>query len=422
MKKYLQAMLNPRMLIIFLMGFSSGLPLILTGGTLKLWMRQDNVDLSTIGFFSAVALPSSLKFLWAPFLDRYVPPLGRRRGWIVIAQACLAASLFAISFVKPNEQRVLLAVLAFFISFFACTQDIGLDAFRREYLTDKEFGFGTSLFITSYRLAMLVAGAGALFLAAYFSWKTSYQIMALLVGVGFIATILAKEPEVEAQPPKTLAKAFTEPLKEYFSRDGALWIAGFILLYKLGDAVALQMTMPFYKDMGYSTEQIASVVKVAGIWATIAGGLVGGAIMIRIGINAALFLFGLLQGAAVLGFAWLTVAEHNVTNLALVVSAENFSIGMATAAYVAFMASMTNKRFSATQYALLTSLATIPSTIVSAPAGVLIEAVGYFNFFVICTVCAIPGLLMIPKLKKLALLHDEQEVALETSKATAPQT
>lgn len=406
MKKYLQALFNPRMLIIFLMGFSSGLPLALTGGTLKLWMRQDGVDLATIGFFSAVALPTSLKFLWAPFLDRYTPPLGRRRGWIVIAQACLAASLLAISFVRPNEQRALLAVLAFLISFFACTQDIGLDAFRREFLSAEEFGFGTSLFITSYRLAMLVASSGALFLAAFFSWQVSYQIMAALVSVGFIATMFAKEPVVEAQPPRTLFNAFIEPLKEYFSRKGAFWIAGFVLLYKLGDAVALQMTMPFYKDMGYTTEQIASVVKIAGIWATIVGGLVGGAIMIRIGINRSLFVFGILQGIAVLGFAWLTVADHNLINLAVVVSAENFAIGMATAAYVAFMASMTNKRFSATQYALLSSLAMIPSTLVATPAGVLIEAVGYFNFFVICTICAIPGLLMIPKLKKIATAEE----------------
>ena len=403
MKKYLEALFNPRMLIIFLMGFSSGLPLALTGGTLKLWMRQDGVDLATIGFFSAVALPTSLKFLWAPILDRYVPPLGRRRGWIVIAQICLALSLLAISFVKPNEQRTMLAVLAFLISFFACTQDIGLDAFRREFLSAEEFGFGTSLFITSYRLAMLVASSGALFLAAFFSWQTSYQIMAALVSVGFVATIFAKEPVVEAAPPRTLLNAFIEPLKEYFSRKGAFWIAGFVLLYKLGDAVALQMTMPFYKDMGYTTEQIASVVKIAGIWATIVGGLVGGAIMIRIGISRALFVFGVLQGIAVLGFAWLTVADHNLTNLAVVVSAENFAIGMATAAYVAFMASMTNKRFSATQYALLSSLAMIPSTLVATPAGLLIEAVGYFNFFVICTVCALPGLMMIPKIKKIAL-------------------
>ncbi len=403
MKKYLEALFNPRMLIIFLMGFSSGLPLALTGGTLKLWMRQDGVDLATIGFFSAVALPTSLKFLWAPILDRYVPPLGRRRGWIVIAQICLALSLLAISFVKPNEQRTMLAVLAFLISFFACTQDIGLDAFRREFLSAEEFGFGTSLFITSYRLAMLVASSGALFLAAFFSWQASYQIMAALVSIGFIATIFAKEPVVEAAPPRTLLNAFIEPLKEYFSRKGAFWIAGFVLLYKLGDAVALQMTMPFYKDMGYTTEQIASVVKIAGIWATIVGGLVGGAIMIRIGISRALFVFGVLQGIAVLGFAWLTVADHNLTNLAVVVSAENFAIGMATAAYVAFMASMTNKRFSATQYALLSSLAMIPSTLVATPAGLLIEAVGYFNFFVICTVCALPGLMMIPKIRKIAL-------------------
>ncbi|RYZ72546.1 MAG: MFS transporter, partial [Proteobacteria bacterium] len=288
------------------------------------------------------------------------------------------------------------------------------------YLTETEFGFGTSLFITSYRLAMLVSSSGALFLAAFFSWQVSYQIMALLVGVGFLATIFAKEPVVEARPPQTITSAFLEPLKEYFSRRGAIWIAVFILLYKLGDAVALEMTTPFYIKMGYTLAEIGSVVKVAGIWATIVGGLVGGAIIIRIGINKALFVFGVLQAAAVLGFAWLSTTNHSLVNLAIVVSAENFSIGMATAAFVAFMASVTNKRFSATQYALLTSLTSIPSTLVSMPAGYLVEAVGWFNFFVICAVCAIPGLLMIPKIKTFALPsdHEEQEVA----KATAPQT
>ncbi|HVK61201.1 MAG TPA: AmpG family muropeptide MFS transporter [Bdellovibrionales bacterium] len=399
--KYIKALLNWRMLVVFLLGFSSGLPLLLIGGTLKTWFARAEMDLTLIGLFSLVGLPYSFKFLWAPFLDRYIPPfLGRRRGWLVISQIAIGAALFAIASGDPKVAPMFMAATALAIAFFSATQDIVIDAYRREFLNEAEFGFGNSLYVTGYRIAMLVSNAGALFLADIMPWSGVYMLMAALMGVGLLTTLFAPEPKVEATPPQSLGVAFFGPLKDYFSRPGAWWILAFILLYKLGDNMASEMTAPFYVQMGYTNSEIAGVVKVFGIWSTIVGGLIGGALMVRIGIVRALWLFGIFQGLSTAGFAWLVHVEHNLTNLAIVVSIENLTAGMGIAALVSFMASITNKKFTATQYALLTSLMSIPRTLASAPTGFMAKHLGWAEFFIVCTLIAVPGMLVLLKVQK----------------------
>ena len=394
------------MFIVFLTGFSSGLPLLLLGSTMKAWFTDSGMDLTTIGFFSLVGLPYTFKFLWAPFLDKVVPPfLGRRRGWMIITQIGLAAGFVFLSTLNPADHISLVAAVAVTIAVLSATQDIALDAYRREILETEELGLGNSMFITSYRFGMMFAGAFALFLADQAGWGVTYLTMGVAFGIGIIATILAPEPKIHGAPPKTLAESFVAPLSEYFRRDGAILILVFILLYKVGDAMATEMTMPFYLKSGYSKTEVAAVAKVFGIWATIAGGLIGGAVILKIGLRLSLWAFGFLQALSTFGFAWLaTLGAPNVTALTGVITFENLSSGMGTAAFVAFMASLTNKRYTATQYALLSSLMGVPRVIIAAPTGWMVERMGWVEFFVFCGLIAIPGLLMLFKVGKWANL------------------
>lgn len=404
-----------RMLIVFLMGFSSGLPLLLVGGTLKAWFTEAGVDLTTIGLFSLVGLPYTLKFIWSPFLDRYIPPfLGRRRGWLFVTQIGLAAALVALSFSDPALSTEWIAMVALLIAFFSATQDIALDAYRREILEREEFGLGSSWSIMGYRLAMLFAGAFALFLADHLSWSSVYLIMAATMGIGLLTTLLAPEPRIGPHPPASMKEAFIEPFLDYLKRPGSLWILAFILLYKVGDAMAGEMTMPFYLQLGFSKTDIAKIVKLYGIWATIAGGFVGGALMLRIGLIRALWFFGVLQAISTFGFAWLSNIGPRENALIGVITFENLSAGMGTAAYVAFMASLTNKRFSATQYALLSSLMGVPRVIIGAPTGWMAENMGWYAFFLICSLIAIPGLLLLTKIGKWSEPPDEDAAAQPT--------
>lgn len=400
-------MFSARMLIALAMGFSSGLPLLLIGGTLKAWFTEAKVDLTLIGLFSLVGLPYTFKFLWAPLLDRYIPPfLGRRRGWMLVSQIGLAILLAAFAFVNPATDLAVITVLALAVAFVSATQDIALDAYRREIFSAEEFGFGNSVFISGYRIAMLFASAFALILADHVSWPTVYLVMAASMTVGAITTFIAREPTT-FRPPRNLKEAFVEPFVEYFQRPGALWILAFVVLYKLGDLMASEMTTPFYLQIGFTKTQIGATVKVFGIWSIIVGGLVGGAAMLRIGLKRALWAFGVLQAVTILGFAWLARVGADAFALAGVVTLENFTAGMGTAAYTAFMAAQTNRRFTATQYALMSSLMSLPRTILSAPTGYIAKNVGWEMFFVICTLCAIPGLLLLLKVGKWAEMTDE---------------
>lgn len=414
---FFRALMNKRMLVVFLMGFSSGLPLLLIGGTLKAWFTESQIDLTTIGFFSLVGLPYTTKFLWAPLTDKYIPPfMGRRRGWLIVSQIFLALCIGTIGLIDPKNSISIVAIVALAVAFFSATQDIVVDAYRREVLDQDELGLGNSYAITGYRIAMLVAGALALALADFISWKTVYLSMSAMMLVGIGTTIYAMEPDDVHETPKTWTEAFVGPFVDFFSRQGAIWILAFILLYKVGDAMASEMTMPFYIMLGFSKTEIAGVVKIAGIWATLGGAFVGGVLMLRLGLQRSLWIFGILQAISTLGFAILAQTGPDLKTLSLVIGFENLTAGMGTSAYAAFMANLTNKRFTATQYALLSSLMGVPRVIIGAPSGYLAKHLGWESYFVFCAAIAIPGLLLLFKIGKWA--HIETNA---NSSATPPQ-
>jgi PAT family beta-lactamase induction signal transducer AmpG len=386
------------MLVALIMGFACGLPLLLTISVLQAWMTDAGVDLTVIGMMALVGLPYTLKFLWAPFLDRFTLPfLGRRRGWMLLAQIALTVSIASLGQSDPTQNPWLLAFAAFLVTFFSASQDIVVDAYRREDLSDEELGLGSSLYINGYRVGMLLASGGGLIMADHMDFSMVYLILAGCMLPGLLTTLLAPEPETPAGTPRTMREAVVAPLVEYFSRQDALWILVFILLYKVGDTMASAMTTPFYLDIGFSKSEIGAVVKLFGFWATIAGGLAGGIMMLRLGINRCLWIFGFLQAASTAGFALLANVGYSVPLLSGVIAFENLSSGMGTAAYAAFMASITNKKFTATQYALLTSLMGIPRVLASAPTGFLVKNVGWETFFIACALIAIPGMLLLLK-------------------------
>jgi PAT family beta-lactamase induction signal transducer AmpG len=386
------------MLVTLVMGFASGLPLLLTITVLQAWMKEEGVDLTVIGLMALVGLPYTVKFLWAPVLDRFTLPfLGRRRGWLLIAQIALIFSIAGLGFSNPKNNLWMLAFAAFLVTFFSASQDIVIDAYRREDLSDEELGLGSSLYVNGYRVGMLLAGGGGLIMADHMPFSIVYLIMAACMLPGVLTTLLAREPEITVGTPKTMKEAVFNPLVEYFSRNGALWMLAFILLYKIGDTMASAITTPFYIEVGFSLTEIGTVVKFFGFGATIAGTFIGGILMFRLGINRALWVFGFLQAISTAGFAVLARIGHNIPALSAVIGFENLSSGMGTAAYMAFMASITNKKFTATQYALLTSLMAVPRTVLSAPTGFFAKHMGWENFFIACVLIAIPGMLLLLK-------------------------
>jgi PAT family beta-lactamase induction signal transducer AmpG len=394
---FFRQMFSPRMLVSFLMGFACGAPLLLTSSVLQAWMTEQGVDLSVIGLYSLVGLPYTLKFLWAPVFDRYTLPfLGRRRGWMLITQLTLILALVALGLTNPAQTPWLVAVAACVVTFFSASQDIVIDAYRREDLSDNQLGLGSSLYVNGYRLGMLLAGSGGLILADHVSFAQVYVLMAGSLLVGVVTTLLCREPPLVKGTPRTFREAIINPFVDYFSRDRALLLLLFILLYKLGDQMASTLTTPFYLSLGFSKTEIGAVAKLFGFWSAIAGGLVGGAILLRIGIIRSLWIFGFLQAAAILSFSVLALMGHSLVGLAVAIVLEQLTSGMGTSAYVAYMASLTNKRFTATQYALLSSCMGIPRVIIAAPAGWLAESLGWPLFFVGCAVVAVPGLLLLP--------------------------
>lgn len=385
-----------RMLVTFFLGISSGIPLLVTGSTLQAWMTDEKVDLAVIGLFSLVGLPYTVKFFWAPVMDRYVPPLfGRRRGWILISQMLLMLAIGSFSLVRPVESPWIVAFLAVLVSFLSASQDIVVDAYRRELLQDEELGLGSALAVNGYRIGMLISGAFALILADHISWNIVYLLLAASLFVGIITTCLAPGLKEEGNPPKSLHEAVIEPFSDYFKRLGAFEILAFILLYKMGDVMASSMTTPFILQLGFSKTELAAVVKTFGIFATITGGLVGGILLIKLGLCKGLWIFGILQAISTLSFSALAFLGAYSSVLTATVAFENLTSGMGASAFTAFMASLCNKRFTATQYALLSSLMGVPRVIVSAPTGFLAERLGWVHFFFFCTLAAIPGLVFL---------------------------
>lgn len=400
------------MLVALMMGFSCGLPLNLTITVLQAWMKAEGVDIAVIGLFALVGLPYTLKFLWAPVMDRFVPPfLGRRRGWLLMAQVALMASIAGLGQTEPARYPAMVAAVACLVTFFSATQDIIVDAYRREDIPDAELGFAASLYINGYRFGMLIAAGGGLILADHMPLSRVYWIMAACLIPGVITTLLSPEPKVDAKPPLTLKAAVVEPLSEYFQRHGAVWILVFILLYKVGDTMATAMTIPFYLDIGYSNSEIGAVVKLFGFWATIAGAFIGGVLTLRIGIYGGLWVFGILQALSTACFAVLMHTGHSIPALAAVIGFENLSSGMGTVAFVAFMAALTDKRFTATQYALLSSLMGAPRVLAAAPTGYFAQILGWGNFFIACAVIAVPGLLLLIKARSFGITDFKNDSA-----------
>jgi PAT family beta-lactamase induction signal transducer AmpG len=397
------AIFSGRMLVALLMGFASGLPLLLTGSVLQAWLKSGGIDIKAIGLFALVGLPYTLKFLWSPLFDRYSPPLfGRRRGWLAVTQVTLAAALVGLSFAQPTPDRLLqISIAALLVTFFSASQDIVIDAYRRETLREEELGLGSALYVNGYRVGMLLAGGGGLILADALSFPVMYRLMAAFMLGAIVVTLLAPEPPLPEGRPRTLRDAVVLPFRDYFTRRGAWLFLAFILLYKLGDTMASAMTTPFYLDLGYSLTDIGTVVKLFGFWATIAGGTLGGIWIMRIGLNRSLWLFGLGQMISTLGFAVLAgLPPHNAA-LATVVALENFTAGLGTAAFVGFMAALTDKRFTATQYALLSSLMGVPRVLAAAPTGWMVVGLGWTGFFVLCAAIAIPGLILVKWITRL---------------------
>jgi len=391
------------MLLMLVLGFASGMPLALTGSTLTAWMVTEGVDIKTIGLYSLVGLPYAFKFLWSPLMDRFVPPfMGRRRGWMMITQLALIVTICTMGSFNPTSMPILIATIAVALAFFSASQDIVLDAYRTEYLKPDERGAGAGVWIMGYRVAILVSGAVALILSDYLPWKTVYIIMGLMMIIGCIATFLAPEPlkanpdGERIEPPKTIHDAVVLPLVEFFKRPGAMEILLFIIIYKIGDIAASQMTTPYIlQHIGFSRTELGAIYKGFGMVATIAGTLIGGAIMTRWDMKRSLFAFGVLQGVSTLIFVLLEFTGRQIWALSLVIGTENFCGGMGTAAYTALLMGLCNKNFTATQYALLSSLMAIGRYVTGAPTGYLVDGVGWTMFFVICTALAAPGLLLL---------------------------
>lgn len=398
-----------KMLICVFTGFTSGLPLYFLINLIPAWLRSEQIDLKTIGLFALIGLPFTWKFIWSPLLD-YVrlPFLGRRRGWMLVTQIALLLTLAAYALLNPHRHMPVIMGLSLVVAFFSASQDIVLDAYRREILPDKELGLGNSIHVNAYRIAALVPGSLSLILADLVPWQNVFLITSLFMLPGLAMTLfLAREPEIMPSEKRRFAQRIGDPFSEFFQRKGvaqALWVLAFIFLYKLGDSMATALATPFYIDMGYSKTDIGIIAKNAGLWPAVIFGIVGGIWMLKIGINKALWLFGLVQIVTILGFVWLaglgpfeTVGWYERTALAAVIGAEAVGVGLGTAAYVAYMARETNPLFTATQLALFTSLSAVPRTFINAATGYLIEALGYVSFFWLCFALAVPGMLLLFK-------------------------
>lgn len=408
LSKYSKLVLNQKMLVTLLQGFSSGLPLAIIGSALQAWFAISGVDVIAIGALSLVGQPYVYKFLWAPFLDRFILPfLGKRRGWIMLMQIGLALGIIWLSFLNPIDHALFIGILALIISFLSATQDIAIDAYRTELLTPEERGLGVAFYTTGYRVALLVSGGLALILADNWGWQTMFLIMAfLLICEIFVTWLITPKPPLTNHP-ASLQQAFSEPLKNFWQRNNVVTILLFIILYKLTDAFALSLGSKFLIDIGFSLTTIGMVYKGIGLIATLLGTFCGGLLMLRISQFSALLWFGILQALSNLTFAWLALAGKNILILTVAVFTENFCGGLATIALLAFLMSLCDKRFTATQYALLSSLAALGRVYIGPFAGVIAHNlnVGFSHanwalFFYGSFLLAIPSLVMLLCLRK----------------------
>jgi len=389
-----------KMAALLLLGFSSGLPLFLTSRTLQAWMTVAGVDLTAIGLFSLVGLPYSLKFLWSPLLDRYTLPfLGRRRGWLLLVQVLLLVAIALMGLQNPSASLRLLAINAFAIAFLSASQDIAVDAYRADVLDPLEMGAGAGIYVLGYRIALLITGSAALMLADQLPWPMVYTLMSLLMVVGMITTLWAPEPQVQPPPPRSLSQAVFQPFLDFFQRYGGftgLIILVFICLYRLGDALTGNMMTPFLLQQGFSQTEIGAVQGGIGLIATIVGALAGGAAISQIGIHRALWIMGAFQASSNASYFVLANVGANPLVMIAAISIDNFCAGLAIAALTAFLMSLCNPQFSATQYALLSSLFAFSRDVLAAPAGKAAEVMGWSLFFLFTIGAALPALLLLP--------------------------
>ncbi len=424
-----------KMLICVMLGFTSGLPLFMLYNLLSAWLKAEQVDLKSIGLFALVGFPYTWKFVWSPLMDRFhFPLLGRRRGWMFVTQLTLLAAIGSFGFYSPRDELSVIVALAGLVAFLSASQDIVIDAYRRELLDEHEQGSGTALFVNAYKLSTLVPGSLSLILSDFMSWQMVFGITGLFMLPGMLTTLLIAEPQIYGTPPRTLREAVVEPFREFIQRSGwshALLILAFIFLYKLGDSMATALATPFYMELGYTRTEIGLVAKNAGLWASLAGGILGAVWLEKTGVNRGLWIFGVLQAVAILGFALLAytgigaidapAAANAVTAaagaagaaapdavaasthpstllLGLVIGLEAFAVGLGTAAFTGYIATTTDQRYTATQFALFTSLAAVPRTFFNAVTGFIVAQTGWFTFFLICFALAIPGMLLLPKI------------------------
>ncbi len=397
LKSLLPFLTSRRLAVMLPMGLASGLPLALTGGTLQAWLTVDGVDIRTIGLFSLVGIPYTLKFLWSPLMDRFsLPWLGRRRGWILLTQGILATGITAMAFTSPADAPSIMACLALVVAFSSASQDIVIDAYRTDLLKEKERGLGVALSVTGYRTAMLISGALALILSDHIGWHNTYILMACIMALGMLGTLMGPETRSSSSVPKSMADALTGPLKEFFSRPAAISILVLVVLYKLGDAFAGTLTTAFLiRGVGFSPADVGTINKGFGLLATLMGALVGGSLMTKMGLFGALMLFGVLQAVSNLSFMVLAWIGKSYCAMIAAVGIENISGGMGTAAFVTFLMALCDHRFTATQYALLSALASLGRVFMGPPSGFLVKWVGWPEFFFITTLTALPGLVLL---------------------------
>lgn len=434
-----RAFFNTHMLICVFLGFTSGLPLFTLVYLVQAWLRSEGVNLKEIGLFALIQFPYTWKFIWAPLMDRYIPRLpgwrpGRRRGWMLITQLLVAGAIAALGLVSPRDSIWTVAALTALVALFGASQDIVIDAYRRELLTDTQQGLGTAVHVNAYKIAALVPGSLALILSDHLPWTTVFIVTGAFMLPGIMMTLMVSEPEVHGAPPKNLRDAIVLPFREFILRDGwkgALFVLCFIFLYKLGDVMATTLSTSFFLDIGFSRTQIGVIAKTTAFGASLAGGIIGGIWLMKIGIGRGLWIFGILQMVSTLGFAWLAhlgpdspgltaiydfavFTSGAVTKLlsfvgvgwtaqldprsvalALVYGFETFTTGLTMAAFTAYIASTTDPRYTATQFALFTSLASVPRTLASAASGYVVAEIGWFNYFLACTALALPGMLLL---------------------------
>jgi PAT family beta-lactamase induction signal transducer AmpG len=396
----LREVLNRRMIVCAFTGFASGLPLFVLLQLVQAWLRDQGVGLTEIGLFALAQLPYTWKFLWSPIAERYpLPFLGRRRGWMLLTQIVLVVCFAAFGWFDPTLDLTVVFALALLVGFFSASQDIVIDAYRRELLpTDEELALGNSIHVQTYRMAGFIPGSLGLILADYLPWSVVYWVMAAFMMVGLITTLVVREAAEHPIIPPTLRDAIVDPFREYFGRRGASYavlVLLFLFLYKFGDSMATALSTSFYLDLGFTKTEIGVVAKNAGFWPALAGGLAGGLLIVKIGINRGLWLFGIVQLVTILGFAWLAETGNDLLVLAVVISAEYLGVGLGTAAFVAFIARETSPLMAATQFALFSAITAAPRTLTAAATGWMVEHLGWVEFFYLCAVLAVPGMLLL---------------------------